>query len=690
MDADTTKSDKLKRIMILINKGNEYFERQDYRLALTTFDTVLNEEPRFFDALIGKMKVYRELFQWQNVILCCDKILEINPKEIIAIEHKIWSLYALKDYKAALDIAEKSIQEYPNNASIQRCLNECKARIKDIKKISPDKEEFKKKTKEIKHGKKLEDLKKIVIPQKVESEAGILPDLSEMKKTNTFLYTTVYAYLMVIIIIFLIISLFYFDNLSINTSLLVEIGLYACLLGSFLLLVLLDPHTNSQELGISTQNMLTSLFIGIFVSSGFVITALLFWVGPITTNTVTILELAILTALIGITEELYFRGYIESKLRKTTSTFRAILFTGLFFAFLHIPKLFIAPIITQDISYFVSIPSAVQSLVVLGFLFGFIRENTKNIIGPIVAHATWDFYLLIYTPMNYTQLYSISNIRYFSIFEMVASYAMIGTFLLAWAISNAMKVYRLEDPRELVTNIEELLNSAKRYEKKARKMEYKVKILSIRQSSYKGYPFYKGLELKRRKLKCKIDFYNEKKELYQKLAEELNLENYADLMYEKKEEESRTKNVLSQNIINAVRSPVTQRDFQIKMPRYNNFGYDLSGINSKMSRLQRQKIELQTKLELYSMKQDLIRDKGPKVNREILYLELKKEKIRIQIEYYDRLIGFYSEIAESVNENNQKQKREFLREQIEYAKSELQQKMRQIQYPYSKQKYNRA
>ncbi|MHA1378986.1 MAG: CPBP family glutamic-type intramembrane protease [Candidatus Helarchaeota archaeon] len=678
MTDESNNSDKLIRIKALIEKGNEYLQKQEYKLALTTFDTVLNEEPRLFEALIGKMKVYRELLQWDNVIDCCNRILEINPKEITAIEHKIWSLYALKKYKAALLLAEQAILENPDNKSIRKSIDECK---KVLRAIKPER----RKEKYVKKG--ISEIGEYKDRRMSEANINDSQELIEMKKNNRFLLGVVFTFLVSIIVIYLLIDTSFFSNFGVNTSLLIQIGLYTCLFGSLLILIHFDESTNLRELGISKNNALGSALIGIFVSSGFVITALFFWVGPIN-DLSTIFTIAILTILIGIVEELYFRGYIQSKARKSMNSMNAILITGLLFAFLHIPKYLIIPIVNGDISYYASIPTAVQSLVVLGLLFGFIRENTKNIIGPIIAHSTWDFYLLIYSPLSYTQLYSIPNSHYFMIFQAVAGYAMLGTFLLAWAISHAIKVFLLEDPRELIINIEELSNSAKKYQKKIRKLEYKIKYLSIKQDiiQYNYYSF-RSLEMKKRKLQCKYDFYIERRDLYQRLSEELTLENYSEKMAYKAEEEKISKFNLKNSIAMELKNPVSRPVMGAKKPRVNQFGFDITGIQLKIKGLERKKNSILLRLETYKLKQDLIRDKGPKAIGKIRLYEIRMKRLGYQIEHYNTLIAIYNDVLETISDNNYNEKRAYLNEQIEIAKRQLNEKMRSTYFGVSSSKY---
>ncbi len=675
MSDDIRISDRIKRIKELVLKGNKLLEQQKYDQALSTFDEVITEEPRFFDAIIGKMKVYRELYQWENVIKCCDKILEINPNEITAIEHKIWSLYALDKIDEALNLAKKAQRTYPDNYTIQQCIDASLEKKQKIEKPVIAKERI---------------IKKPIAERKIEPETRpleeletvrALPDTSEMRKTNKFLIVVVYSYLMAAIITFLIIDVLFFNNLNYYTRLFIQIGLYGCLLISFLILISFDKHTTIRELGISTENLLNSILIGIFVSSGFVIVALLFWIGPIIEDFLTILTIGFLTIFIGIVEEFFFRGYIESKARKSSRKMIAILITGILFAVLHVPKYLLLPIVSRNYSYLASIPSTVQSLIILGLLFGFIRENTKNIIGPIIAHSTWDFYLLIYMPSTTYQLYSIANPGYFMIFQMVASYAMLGTFLLAWLLSSRSKVNTLEDPRELPIQIAELYSKADKYKKTISKLQNKINYLSRRQDYYKqhNYYAYRSLELKKRKIQSKIDFYKNERENILNLAENITLENYNEMMDNKDRQLIIAKNDLNLSLRNATREPISFKPERLASPRINQFGFNVMPINSKIQELERKKESIQRKIESYSLKQERIQYRNPRYVRQ---LEVKIEKFRCQIEYYDILIDTYKNIASTISNTNYREKRKLLNEKTRYAKRELNEKIRSINLQY--------
>lgn len=628
------------------------------------FDSVLTEEPRFFGALYGKMKAYRELFQWENVILCCDKILEINPKAVTAIEHKIWSLYALDKIETALELANEAIKEYPDNPTIQKCLDEC------LKKKGKKEKPILKEKKIEKPTKPISRALTVPIREPVTEKSS---DFIRMKNTNKWLIGIVYTYLAVIFVLFLLVDSIFFNNLNSNTVIFIQIGFYACILGSFLILIFLDKNTNLRELGISTQNLTTSIFVGIFVSSGFLITALLFWKSPMSQDFSTILNFGILCIFVGFVEEFYFRGYIQSKARKSIYGVRAIVITGLLFAFLHIPKYIFQSISSNSIQYISNIPSTIESLIIVGLLFGFIRENTKNIIGPIIGHATWDFYLFIYTPMNTIQLQLLPT--NYNLFITVASYAMIGTFLLAWAISSALRINILEDPRELDVIIEGISNIANKFRKKILKLQYKTEALSMKQNYYRYSNLYafRSLEIVKRKLETKIAYFNARRDLYIDILDKINVDNYSEMMNYKDVQEKKAKKALSISYRRVVSSPVYIEARKAKRPEYNSQGFKITGINSRIREFELNKLNSEGKIELYSKKQELYQDKNP---RYLQQLEFQKEKLKYQIEYYNELITLYSNIAETVTRENQKEKRNYLNEQVKIARKQLYEKVR--------------
>ena len=69
---------------------------------------------------------------------------------------------------------------------------------------------------------------------------------------------------------------------------------------------------------------------------------------------------------------------------------RAVLLTGLLFAFLHIPSYIISG---NYLGLF-----GLLSIFLIGLILGFTRIYTGNIWGVMLAHGTWDFYMLLFTP----------------------------------------------------------------------------------------------------------------------------------------------------------------------------------------------------------------------------------------------------------------------------------------------------
>ncbi len=109
------------------------------------------------------------------------------------------------------------------------------------------------------------------------------------------------------------------------------------------------------------------------------------------------IDLLILLAIYApITEELFFRWFLQRFLKTYMKVTQALLLASFLFSIIHIPKfLFAKEYIT--FSYLPSIlnnlPIYLFSLFVMGILYGYIYEETKKIGYPIVCHSLINFIL---------------------------------------------------------------------------------------------------------------------------------------------------------------------------------------------------------------------------------------------------------------------------------------------------------
>ncbi len=197
------------------------------------------------------------------------------------------------------------------------------------------------------------------------------------------------------------------------------------LYGAILLFVLLyakKTGITNYEMGWHTSYVPKSLLIGLLATSGYLIAVVGFQIPLAFTSFFDIFIILGFTLLIGLTEEMAFRGYIQGSLMKDQSQMKAVLITGIFFAVLHLPSY----IISGNYLNAIGLPS----LILVGLILGYIRIHTGNIWGVIVAHATWDFYLFLFMPETGTGS---------ELWEMItllgASGAMWGSILLSMLLA---------------------------------------------------------------------------------------------------------------------------------------------------------------------------------------------------------------------------------------------------------------
>ncbi len=99
---------------------------------------------------------------------------------------------------------------------------------------------------------------------------------------------------------------------------------------------------------------------------------------------VTLTKFALIAPLIGITEELVFRGYVQ-----TRSASAGVLASVLVAASGHtLYKYLVIKTVTVDINTY--IPSLVILTFLTGMVFGLMREASRSVIPPALAHALFD------------------------------------------------------------------------------------------------------------------------------------------------------------------------------------------------------------------------------------------------------------------------------------------------------------
>jgi membrane protease YdiL (CAAX protease family) len=287
----------------------------------------------------------------------------------------------------------------------------------------------------------------------------------------------------------------FFDHMILSSI------LYVILL-IFTLLYAKHTNTSNYEMGWHRSYLPKSIFIGLLATSGYLIAVIGFQIPPNYTSAALITELLLFTLLVGITEESIFRGYIQANFQRGSSQMRAVLLTGLLFAFLHIPSYIISG---NYLGLF-----GLLSIFLIGLILGYTRVYTGNIWGVILAHATWDFYMLLFTPeitMDWTTL----------IPALVASLSMWGSILSSMFIAKVWIDRPTQMPGELAKEysfkIESLIQRNERIQKR-------ISSLQLR-----GVPNQEKLDL----CYSEIKLDDESIEMTKKYIPEINEFNYKNL-----------------------------------------------------------------------------------------------------------------------------------------------------------------
>jgi len=95
-----------------------------------------------------------------------------------------------------------------------------------------------------------------------------------------------------------------------------------------------------------------------------------------------IAQLVFLAFVVGPTEELLFRGLIQTGLRESLGRW-GIVIGALLFGFFHLVNLATQPVGTTALQ--------VLTAIVIGLVFGTLYDRTRNLVGASVAHSVADF-----------------------------------------------------------------------------------------------------------------------------------------------------------------------------------------------------------------------------------------------------------------------------------------------------------
>ncbi|MFD2045545.1 CPBP family intramembrane glutamic endopeptidase [Ornithinibacillus salinisoli] len=95
--------------------------------------------------------------------------------------------------------------------------------------------------------------------------------------------------------------------------------------------------------------------------------------------------------LVGIVEELVFRGFLLKKLTETYTFWKANMVTSSLFVSIHFPIWFYKGLFETP-----SIFNAIFTVFIIGFIFGVIYKRTNSLWSVIIIHSMYNLFLSIF------------------------------------------------------------------------------------------------------------------------------------------------------------------------------------------------------------------------------------------------------------------------------------------------------
>lgn len=96
--------------------------------------------------------------------------------------------------------------------------------------------------------------------------------------------------------------------------------------------------------------------------------------------------------VIALPEEIFFRGYLQTRLGYILGAWKGIIAASLLFSFMHIPNIIFnlkASIFSSDFYFFIISPF------LGGMIFGYIFLRTRSVIGLVLLHSLVDLCLIL-------------------------------------------------------------------------------------------------------------------------------------------------------------------------------------------------------------------------------------------------------------------------------------------------------
>ena len=136
-------------IFAIIDKGDGLFKNKKIEEAIPCFENAIKsleqlenqnsragDENEFSDGFIASttIKLERCLFaakRYEESIVCCDKVIQMNPEDFVGWANKGECLDKLSKYPESISCYEKALEKDPNNETWQNSLDSVKAKLSD-------------------------------------------------------------------------------------------------------------------------------------------------------------------------------------------------------------------------------------------------------------------------------------------------------------------------------------------------------------------------------------------------------------------------------------------------------------------------------------------------------------------------------------------------------------------------------
>ncbi|WP_294733667.1 tetratricopeptide repeat protein [uncultured Flavobacterium sp.] len=106
---------KNKKALQFYREGEDYYSKQEYSMAIVSFNKAVKKDPKFAFAWDNLGLCYRKRGNYKEAIKCYEKSLEVDPTGRMPLQNLAVAYEYLKDYKKSAEVFDKFIAQYPND-----------------------------------------------------------------------------------------------------------------------------------------------------------------------------------------------------------------------------------------------------------------------------------------------------------------------------------------------------------------------------------------------------------------------------------------------------------------------------------------------------------------------------------------------------------------------------------------------